>query len=172
LNLFIVFLVSGLWHGAAWTFVAWGALHGFYLLFALQTRSLRERAARALGLDRVPRAHALLERLVVFHLVTFAWLFFRAEGFGDAWTLLSSMPEIDFSLASLPVQGVNGYELSLGVLFVFAMTAFHAWQRPANSADFLYELRTPVRYGLLYLLVASIVLFGQFNVTEFIYFQF
>jgi D-alanyl-lipoteichoic acid acyltransferase DltB (MBOAT superfamily) len=172
LNLFIVFLVSGLWHGASWTFVAWGALHGSYLLVAMWTQKPREWLAEASRLARVRWLHALFERVVVFHLVAFAWVFFRADSFTDAWTLIGNAGSIDWSVKALIVPAMDGYELTLGVLAVALMTALHAWQDRPNSADFLARLRAPARWALLYVMIAAIALFGQFNLTEFIYFQF
>src|SRR6185369_6184807 len=56
-NLMVTFLVSGLWHGANWTFVAWGALHGTYLVTSIWTESVRRSFTRAIGLDRLPTLH-------------------------------------------------------------------------------------------------------------------
>jgi hypothetical protein len=165
-------LVSGLWHGASWTFVAWGALHGSYLLVAMWTQKPREWLAEASRLARVRWLHALFERVVVFHLVAFAWVFFRADSFTDAWTLIGNAGSIDWSVKALIVPAMDGYELTLGVLAVALMTALHAWQDRPNSADFLARLRAPARWALLYVMIAAIALFGQFNLTEFIYFQF
>ena len=172
LNLLLVFLLSGLWHGAAWTFVAWGALHGFYLLFGLWTAGLRGRLASVLGLARVPRLHAWFGRTVVFHLVTFAWLFFRAKGFGTAWTLIKDAGRIEIKPGALLVHSMGAYELGIGVAALLYLWAVHLWQTGANTADFLATRRLPVRWGLHYAMLAAILLFGEFNLTEFIYFQF
>jgi D-alanyl-lipoteichoic acid acyltransferase DltB (MBOAT superfamily) len=172
LNLFIVFLVSGLWHGASWTFVAWGALHGFYLLVALWTEKPRAWLARKSGLARFAWLHAGFERFVVFHLVAFAWVFFRADTFGDARILLGNAVRFDGAWTAVIVPAMEEYELVVGVAAVALMTLLHAWQDRANSADFLATLRAPVRWALLYFMMSAIVLFGEFNVTEFIYFQF
>ena len=77
LNLFIVFLISGLWHGASWTFVVWGALHGFYLVFELITKGTRRRINKIIHLDKLP----FLSAITTFSFVTFAWIFFRANNF-------------------------------------------------------------------------------------------
>ena len=80
-NLIITMVLGGLWHGAAWTFVAWGAIHG--LGMALERRRFRE------GQSWSPRPW--LSRLITFHIVCFAWVFFRADSFGTAATLLQRM---------------------------------------------------------------------------------
>jgi alginate O-acetyltransferase complex protein AlgI len=172
LNIFIVFLVSGLWHGASWTFVVWGALHGLYVLFAIWTAKPRAWLARRSGLVQVGWLHATFERLVVFNLVAFAWVFFRADSFADAWTLLGNATEMDLSWDSLLVSSLNGYELAIGIIAVALMTLLHAWQDRPNSADFLSKLHAPLRYAVLYVVIGAIAVAGEFNLTEFIYFQF
>ncbi|HEX6763853.1 MAG TPA: hypothetical protein VF103_00210, partial [Polyangiaceae bacterium] len=123
-------------------------------------------------LTRVPWLHASFERVVVFHLVAFAWIFFRADTFGDAWTLLGNASHLDWSWDSLVVPAMSGYELVIGVVAVMLLSVLHAWQDRPNSGDFLAQLRTPARFALLYAMIAAIALFGEFNLTEFIYFQF
>ncbi|HPH53740.1 MAG TPA: MBOAT family O-acyltransferase, partial [Bacteroidales bacterium] len=66
LNLFIVFLISGLWHGANWTYVIWGALNGFYLIFAIISQGFRNKAKRLVGLDKLPWLNNLLEVMITF----------------------------------------------------------------------------------------------------------
>ncbi len=75
---FITFLISGLWHGANWTYVIWGALHGFYLSFPSLTESMLERLSALTRLDKLPRLKTAISTLTTFSLVTFAWIFFRA----------------------------------------------------------------------------------------------
>ncbi len=90
-NLFFVFLVSGLWHGAAWTFVLWGALHGFYQVVGTLTRGIRK---KWLQKCRIPEDALLLRlwrQICVFILVAFAWIFFRANSIADLKTLLSAL---------------------------------------------------------------------------------
>ena len=91
LNVMIVFLVSGLWHGAAWTFVVWGALHGVYQVIGTLTIGGRNELLSRLGLKKNSFAVVLVRRLVTFLLVTFAWLFFRANSMSDAVVLLGKL---------------------------------------------------------------------------------
>src|SRR5690242_189872 len=90
-NLLVTFLVSGLWHGARWTFVVWGALHGAYLIVSLATGPVRARARASLGLARHPALLAAWQTSVVFTLVTLGWVFFRATSLGDAWYVLTHL---------------------------------------------------------------------------------
>ncbi|MFZ5859010.1 MAG: MBOAT family O-acyltransferase [Chloroflexota bacterium] len=83
-NIFVTFLVSGLWHGANWTYIIWGALHGTYFVLSALTESARARLASLLGLGGWPRLRAALSMLTTFALVSFAWIFFRAASLSDA----------------------------------------------------------------------------------------
>ena len=90
MNIMIVFLVSGLWHGAAWTFVLWGAIHGLYQVIGKLTIKRRTRFWRILGLEDSAFLHAI-RKFNTFVLVDFAWIFFRADSFGDLKILLSKL---------------------------------------------------------------------------------
>src|SRR5215211_4458511 len=90
-NLFITFLVSGLWHGARWTFVVWGALHGAYLILALVSGDARARVRSALGLERHPTVLRLWQTTATFALVGVAWVFFRAASLVDAWYVVTHL---------------------------------------------------------------------------------
>jgi alginate O-acetyltransferase complex protein AlgI len=84
-NLMLTFLASGLWHGANWTFVAWGAMHGFYLVFSIWTEDLRGNLRRAVGLERRRALHHALAVAVTFTLACLAWVFFRATTIHDTF---------------------------------------------------------------------------------------
>ncbi len=83
-NLFITFLISGFWHGANWTFVIWGALHGLYVVFFGLTDKLWARLSSVLRVDRFRKLANALSTLATFSLVTYAWIFFRANSLSDA----------------------------------------------------------------------------------------
>lgn len=90
-NIFIVFLVSGLWHGAAWSFVLWGGLHGFYQIAGHITRPWRSALYDRLGIDRSRAAFRLGQRFITFSLVSFAWIFFRSENLSKALVYCRNM---------------------------------------------------------------------------------
>ena len=83
-NLFITFVVSGLWHGANWTFIVWGALHGFYVVFFGLTANLWRRISFVMRLSQRPRIESGIAILSTFLMVSFAWIFFRANSLSDA----------------------------------------------------------------------------------------
>ena len=88
MNLFIVFLVSGLWHGAAWTYVIWGAIHGIYQIIGNLTIGKRNALIEKVGLSKKHPVVIYARRVIVFVLVCFAWLFFRANSTADALYLV------------------------------------------------------------------------------------
>jgi alginate O-acetyltransferase complex protein AlgI len=111
-NLMVVFVASGLWHGASWTFVLWGALHGLYYLVEVWTTEIRDKAlssgARLLRLKEKPVLGAVIGGLVTFILVCFAWVFFRANSISDAFTLIGGLVRSGASTALAPLAGEAG----------------------------------------------------------------
>jgi alginate O-acetyltransferase complex protein AlgI len=172
LNLMITFVVSGLWHGANWTFAIWGALHGGYLVASYITWPLRERIRAALRLDRFEFLQAAWQRVITFALVTITWVFFRASSLSAALYILKHMSLKGVSVFSLIVAtGISGTEipflLALTILlFVVEWFVDHPHRlHPAWSF-------TPLRYACYCACTCSIVFFGVFGHTDFIYFQF
>ncbi|KAA9339402.1 MBOAT family protein [Hymenobacter busanensis] len=183
-NVLVVFLVSGLWHGASWTFIIWGALHGFYQVFGLATTALRHRLATATGLARVPALRRALGVGVTFGLVSLAWVFFRANSVTDAIYIVEHLfSGWGQSIAALlhPATGHRAHWLyldqppaqlwlALGCLGV--MLAVEAAQGFGRLGALVQARPVPVRWSLYVGLLLAIVLLGVFNSSQFIYFQF
>jgi D-alanyl-lipoteichoic acid acyltransferase DltB (MBOAT superfamily) len=160
-NLMITMLLGGLWHGARWTFVAWGGLHGLYLVGQRLIGPAYQRVVKAL---RVPRAasNAFLI-LLVFHLTCFAWVFFRAQSFGNAWQILTSIASMrDLSFASVDnkILVLKGAMLIAGLLLVEIVTLRPREISPARRLAFAASC------------IWILLLFGSFSGNTFIYFQF
>jgi D-alanyl-lipoteichoic acid acyltransferase DltB (MBOAT superfamily) len=173
LNILVTFTISGLWHGAGWTFVVWGLLHGLYLVASNVTADLRARLRSAMGLERRPRLLQSLRVAFVFALVLLGWVFFRAESFTDALRVLGSLPRLDgFRVADLFAVGLPRFELVLA--FIVSALVF--------VVDFLIVFRPPrfmalwagrrFRWACYATCVLAIACFGVFDRVEFIYFQF
>ncbi len=161
-NQFIVFMVSGLWHGAKWTFVIWGALHGLYLVLArMRDRWLDRRGIR---LPEENRAYRALQVGLTFALVMLTWVFFRANTTRDAFAVLSGI--FSLSLADVFKTPFNGMEMAFSVLLIGLMLlkekAFYVLPTRSNA----------VFAGVFTILVALCYLFGFFTSSQFIYFQF
>jgi len=176
-NLFVTFLVSGLWHGANWTFVIWGAIHGFYLIFSIWSQGARERVARVTGLERHRRVRTVIGVITVFVLVCFAWIFFRAENLGQALYIVQHLfvgwqATPGYLAATLARMGVTGIDLVALGLAVGFMEFVHLRQRNREERHLFAGARTPVRWVVWYGLVLAIVVMGVFSNNQFIYFQF
>jgi alginate O-acetyltransferase complex protein AlgI len=179
-NLFFVFLVSGLWHGANWTFIIWGALHGFYLIFGIITAPLRQKIKSLTRIDKFPRINGSIQVLTTFVLVTVAWVFFRTNGVKNSIYILKTLP---YSLQEIYVSLVNRTlylgELSVSIadlLFCLFLIAFlETIQYLQNKYNLLESLKTrPVymRWAFYYSTVLAIIYLGVFDNRQFIYFQF
>lgn len=175
LNSFLTFLLSGLWHGANWTFVIWGALHGLYMVLEGMTKGIRQQFARAVRLDRVPLLHKGLQGLITFSLVSFAWIFFRANTITDAFYIVQhlftgirnwSLPQ------TLALLDVDHFSLHVGIIAIMIMEAVHWLQRDGSVREKVSRYPLVVRWAFYYALLLFILIFGAFGSQEFIYFQF
>ena len=176
-NLFITFLLSGLWHGANWTFVIWGALNGFYLVFALMTKNARESVARATGLAARTRLHQTVRVLVTFALACFAWIFFRANTLSDALhviraaiarpTMHQLLPDI------LRAEGITKVELGFSFLLIAGLMLFEVMSTRVAVAQKFRMQPAWVRWPAYYAVCMAIWLLGiSTEAKAFIYFQF
>lgn len=163
LNILIVFLLSGFWHGAEWTFVIWGLIHGFYTITEIILKS------SSLNFKLSKFSKPILQ-FFVFNLVCFAWIFFRADNFDKAQHVIGSFSNLNVSefIAFLNNYGFRT-ALILGILWItFAFTdrKMDAKVQEIQTAKSTYD-----KY-IYSLITALILIFGFFGKTEFIYFQF
>ena len=160
----VTMLLCGLWHGANWTFLVWGAVHAFYLITARATNGLRKRAARRIGLHRNGKVWRFVQRLFVFGLVTFAWVFFRSPSLASARVYLSHISP------ALPTRGV-GLILFLSVL-VGVFVVIEALLK--NRKALIGERRLPpaVAAAAYALFLCLIIILAADTGNEFLYFQF
>lgn len=179
MNIMIVFLVSGLWHGANWTYVLWGALHGFAMLLADATRSLRSRALQTVGPSIDLRVRQIFGCLALFAFVTFAWIFFRAPSIGSAFAVISRLGEGWSQLSGLAALQRTIEPLGMsprGLIGCFGLIALLEVVQFAHSKVNLQTAISAqpvlIRWALYYGLVTLIVTQGVFGRQQFIYFQF
>lgn len=163
-NIFIVFLVSGFWHGANWTFIAWGGIHA--ALFIPVFLMGKNRTYLDEGRHLVPNFGEILQMMLTFTLVTVAWVFFRAGTIGEAWGYLTSV-------LLNPVLPKNfswfGYDLRIALILFLVLEWIGRFQ--FNWLDRIKEKW--YRYPAYFFTAFLIVFWGVFTeAKEFIYFQF
>jgi D-alanyl-lipoteichoic acid acyltransferase DltB (MBOAT superfamily) len=167
LNVMIVFLVSGFWHGANWTFIVWGFLHGaLYLVYiALWPASRQFARERPGGEAALPRPDALAQMLLTFALTSLAWVFFRAASVSDAAYILRKIAaDVPTTWPSLMYKQAS--------VWVIVLLAVEWVQRSHANPLHLEHFPRPVRWSLYYAFAATILMFAPIRYTTFIYFQF
>ena len=178
-NVFITFLVSGLWHGANWTFVIWGALHGTYLIIALALTNPKKQFSSLIQ-KQSKSFNKLLDVTITFILVAFAWIFFRANNLDDAIYIISNLfvnyNEI-LNLSELRTQfrglGLFQEDLIKCFLLILALFLYSSYERSGNVWEKLQEKPKWIRWSIYYILVYGILFIAPHsNVNNFIYFQF
>ncbi|HET8860548.1 MBOAT family O-acyltransferase [Marivirga sp.] len=166
-NTFVIFVVSGFWHGANWTFIVWGALNAVYFLPLLLMGKNRKNTDTVAENRILPNLRELWQMGTTFALTCLAWVFFRSESVGDAWKYLAGIFSSNYSL-NMEMRPPVFVFLCLGI---FALVEW--WVR---NTDFATHLKTMpykgLRYPLYFAIIIMIGLFGAFNESEFIYFQF
>lgn len=166
-NTFIIFLVSGFWHGANWTFVIWGLLNAIYMLPLIVLKRNRNHLTIVANEKTFPGTKDLLNILVTFALTTFAWIFFRAENTTQAFAIVSEI--FSNSLFSTP-ELLPRTPILLIVIFVIM-----EWsgRRDAYAIEKLGLNWNPFyRWTFYYLLFLMIFMLKPAENQPFIYFQF
>lgn len=175
-NLFFVFLLSGLWHGANWTYVIWGALNGAYLIGSILTTRIRYRIVKSLRLDQSPQLHKFIQVGITFSLICFSWIFFRANSLSDAMYivthLFTGLTDSAMNQTVLSGFGAGARALALALLAIALMEFVHIIQRHENIRHMLLQKPAWLRFSVYSGMVAGILLFGNFSSQQFIYFQF
>lgn len=164
-NLFFVFMISGFWHGANWTFVVWGALHGVYLIVGILLEPVEKKYFNQSNI-----VSNVLKRLFVFVLVAIAWVFFRANSISDALYIISHFHKIDtnylFGVAS--ASTVNNM-LSIALIIGLIISDYY-FEWAENNTKILQN--NFLRYAIAIILLVLIYTIGVFESASFIYFQF
>jgi len=168
-NLFIVFVVSGLWHGAAMTFVVWGAIHGIIIVIEKALTKVRKKIFTS-------KKHVLnyvIALPLTFFIVCFAWVFFRANTFSDALLIISN--SFQKGTKTIFQLGLEKHEFNVLFIMIFSLLIFELFHRKYNVIKILNKMYLPFRWSFYLIVVFSIVVFGIYGentIKEFIYFQF
>lgn len=177
-NLFIVFLVSGLWHGAAMTFVIWGAIHGVIIVIEKAISKRKEKAFDLLNIDKSNLSNKLFFIGITFTIVCFAWVFFRANSFADSTMIIEGFFTNNFNELfgeKLYLIGLKENEFSLLVLSILGLTLLERYHRKQSIFSILNKQPIILRWSVYLSIAVAITVFGVYGSeisSEFIYFQF
>lgn len=168
LNLFLTFLISGLWHGANWTFVLWGMLHGIYMVVGRITQHTRD--AWYARREWQQRTVEYIRLVLTFNLICFAWIFFRANSFADLITIMRR------SVSTIDVSGffetAAKTQLWLALVWIGFLIGVELIQRTGEFRKLFAHKPVVIRWASYITIVLAILLFGKFGGHDFIYFQF
>ncbi|MBA4166943.1 MAG: MBOAT family protein [Chitinophagaceae bacterium] len=165
-NLFVTFCISGFWHGAGWTFIIWGLLHGLATSYEFLTKNFRKRLSKSIA----PGIYNPISLALTFLFVLFAWVFFRAASIHDAFVILAN------STVGLK-DTVNAFRLQFYdfLVLAFFLLIEYMWYKKNLLKSFVFKTNVQWRiaavsyYSLLFWLI---VVWGVFEKKSFIYFQF
>lgn len=164
LVLMIVYLITGIWHGASWSFICWGLFLGLWTLFerfyVLKFYSKIKKEFPTLG--------KWFARLITFHVFAFSGLFFRADSLQTTWTLINRMSHFSWHINILN----NKSELVLSIILVVFLEIINYWKKDKNFFEFLHQRPLLFRWFFYLLLLSSILFLGIPNQNNFYYFQF
>jgi alginate O-acetyltransferase complex protein AlgI len=169
-NTFTIFLVSGFWHGANWTFIIWGALNAIYFLPLLLTNNNRKNLGVVAEGKLLPSLSELFAMLSTFSITVIAWIFFRAENLNHALNYIQSI--FSNSLFSLP-EFVNRFDaiITLCLIIVFLTVEWFGRQDKYGFEKTLLKVKEKYRL-IIYLIIMMMLLYFSNNSQDFIYFQF
>lgn len=165
-NTFIIFIVSGFWHGANWTFIVWGALNAIYFLPLLLTNNNRNNLETVAQGKFLPNLKEISFMLLTFGLTVFAWIFFRAENTEHAISYISEI--FSGSLFTFPEVRPRNLILLI-IVFVFIEWLGREGQYAISNLGLRWK--RPIRYAMYYTIIIAIFWFGG-KEQQFIYFQF
>jgi len=169
-NTFIIFIVSGFWHGANWTFIVWGALNAIYFLPLLLTNKNRNHLEIVAQSKSLPTLKELSLMLLTFSLTVFAWIFFRADNIGHAASYISEI--FSYSLFTIPhFAGMRKSLLTIILVLLFVLIEWHGREEQFAIAHLGLKWKKPLRYAMYYAIIIAIFWFGG-EKQQFIYFQF
>ena len=165
-NTFIIFLVSGFWHGANWTFIVWGTLHAFYFLPLLITKKNRHNIETVAKRKVVPTIKELASMILTFCLTALAWVFFRAKTVSEAFEYLKNMFRFNFKEG---IQFLEFERYAVELLLLLSLFIVVEW----NSREQEHPIKGKGTMLKALIILVGILILGVFSSpADFIYFQF
>lgn len=167
LALMVTFFVSGIWHGAGWGFIIWGLLHGLYMGCSIFYRPYQKKLHKRLGLNKTKRLK-VWQVIVTFNLVSFAWIFFRADTLADALYIVTHLFQFTGN-QNLLFSGFREFELTMVLLGV---VSYYVCRYVYTYKVELFEQKVWLRWGIYYYICVFTALFCVKQASGFIYFGF
>lgn len=172
-NTFAIFLVSGFWHGANWTFIIWGALNAIYFLPVLLTNNNRKNLGVVAEGKLLPSIKELFAMLSTFTLTVFAWIFFRADNVIHALNYIGGI--FSYDLFNLP--NFHAERKALMVIIIIVIFLFVEWygRKDKFALENIFSFKKKIISHIIYLVIVVLILEFMFDFRdsqEFIYFQF
>ncbi len=175
-NILIVFVLSGFWHGANWTFIVWGLLHGLYLIIDHFSPTLSPSTSLRINSERTLEASInypakFFKWFLTFNLVCFAWIFFRANSISDCWMIIQHASIPDFNIPKLyEVSSKSQFYLSFALIFL--LMTFEYFHQRKNLFERIQVMPMIPRWSIYIAIFWIILKFGMFSQQQFIYFVF
>lgn len=174
-NTMIVFLTSGLWHGANWTFIVWGALHGIYQVVGKVTRDGHDKILRGFHIRKDSGIYRFGATLGTFFLVSYAWMFFRANSMKDALYITSALLKWSAEGFDIWNLGMQRQDFVFSICLILFWFVLEKVQEKINLRKWLQQRCLPVRWGVYLVIIFTCIMFGFYgdlSASSFIYFKF
>jgi len=168
-NVFIIFIVSGFWHGANWTFIIWGFLNALYFMPLLLLNKNRENTDTVAQGQFFPSIKELFQMGITFSLTVLAWIFFRADNLEQAFSIVLKI----FSKSLISMPHITGIMAKTGMLIILFMIIEWIGRNDKFAIEKLgLTWKKPIRFAMYYVIALLIFYMGNFEENVFIYFQF
>lgn len=165
-NTFIIFIVSGFWHGANWTFIVWGALNALFIMPSIIMKTNRNHLETVAQGNILPTVKEFFQMTVTFSLAVLAWIFFRAENISHAFSYISGI----FSRSLFSIPTITPRLLML-LIMIFMVIEWLGREQQYAIAKLGLKWKSPLRYAMYYAIIIAIFWFAGKD-QQFIYFQF
>ncbi|WP_278495373.1 MBOAT family O-acyltransferase [Chryseobacterium arthrosphaerae] len=165
-NTFIIFIVSGFWHGANWTFIVWGALNALFIMPSIIMKTNRNHLETVAQGNILPTVKEFFQMTVTFSLAVLAWIFFRAENISHAFSYISGI----FSRSLFSIPTITPRLLML-LIIIFMVIEWLGREQQYAIAKLGLQWKSPLRYAMYYAIIIAIFWFAGKD-QQFIYFQF
>ena len=159
-----------MWHGANWTYIVWGALNGFYLIFAIISKPTRNRINRLTGIEKLPTLNHFFQILITFLLTCLAWIFFRSNSISDSFVVFKKIVTDRGPIFFDRVDPSSFIFSFLGILILLLIESKYEYY--TGSFSFFQNEHWLIRNLFYAVLIIIILLIGVFDGGQFIYFQF